>query len=91
MDNRFLNGLLLVDLKKAFDLSKLQLYGCSSSTVQWFTSYLSDRVFNVLALSVQYLSLCLKLKLGPQDSQSMTYGLSCLLIWRHGILQKPII
>ena len=50
MDNRVLNGLLLVDLKKAFDLvnhsillSKLQIYGCSSSTVQWFTSYLSDR------------------------------------------------
>ena len=45
-----LNGLLLVDLKKAFDLvnhsillSKLQIYGCSSSTVQWFTFYLSDR------------------------------------------------
>ena len=50
MDNRVLNGLLLADLKKAFDLvnhsiclSKLQIYGCSSSTVQWFTSYLSDR------------------------------------------------
>ena len=50
MDNRVLNGLLLVDLKKAFDLvnhsillSKLQIYGCLSSTVQWFTSYLSDR------------------------------------------------
>ena len=50
MDNRVLNGLLLVDLKKAFDLVnhsilllKLQIYGCSSSTVQWFTSYLSDR------------------------------------------------
>ena len=50
MDNRVLNGLLLVDLKKAFDLvshsillSQLQIYGCSSSTVQWFTSYLSDR------------------------------------------------
>ena len=50
MDKRVLNGLLLVHLKKAFDLvnhsillSKLQIYGCSSSTVQWFTSYLSDR------------------------------------------------
>ena len=45
-----LNGLLLVDLKKAFDLvnhsillSKLQMYGFSPSTVQWFPSYLSDR------------------------------------------------
>ena len=50
MDNGVLNGLLLVDLRKAFDLvnhsillSKLQIYGCSSSTVQWFASYLSDR------------------------------------------------
>ena len=49
MDNRVLNGLLLVDLKEAFDLVnhsillKLQIYGCSSSTVQWFTSSLSDR------------------------------------------------
>ena len=50
MDTGVLNGLLLVDLKKVFDLvnqrillSKLQIYGSSSSTVQWFASYLSDR------------------------------------------------
>ena len=50
MDIGVLNGLLLVDLRKAFDLvnhiillSKLQIYGCLSSTVQWFASYLSDR------------------------------------------------
>ena len=50
MDIGVLNGLLLVDLRKAFDLvnhsillSKLQIYDCSSSTVQWFASYLSDR------------------------------------------------
>ena len=50
MDIGVLNGLLLVDLRKAFDLvnhsillSKLQIYGCSSSAVQWFASYLSDR------------------------------------------------
>ena len=50
MDNRLLNGLLLVDLKKAFDLVdhsvllfKLNSYGCSPSSVEWFTSYLSNR------------------------------------------------
>ena len=50
MDIGVPNGLLLVDLRKAFDLvnhsillSKLQIYGCPSSTVQWFASYLSDR------------------------------------------------
>ena len=48
-DTRVLNGPLLVDLKKAFDLvnhnillSKLHICGCSSSTVQWFASYLSE-------------------------------------------------
>ena len=50
MDKRLLNGLLLVDLKKAFDLVdhqvllfKLESYGCSQSTVGWFSSYLSNR------------------------------------------------
>ena len=49
MDTRVLNGLFLVHLKKAFDLvnhsirlSKLTFYGSSSSTVQWFASYLPD-------------------------------------------------
>ena len=43
-------SVLSILFKKAFDLVnhsilllKLQIYGCSSSTVQWFTSYLSDR------------------------------------------------
>ena len=45
-----INGLLLFDLKKAFDLvnhntliQKLKLYGFSPSALQWFTSYLADR------------------------------------------------
>ena len=44
------DGLLLVDLKKAFDLvdhdtllNKLRIYGCSHSTMVWFRSYLSGR------------------------------------------------
>lgn len=48
MDNKLLNGLLLVDLKKAFDLvdhdtllNKLRIYGCSHSMMAWFRSYLS--------------------------------------------------
>lgn len=50
MDARLLNGLLLLDFKKAFDLVdhdillfKLSVYGCSRSTVKWFSSYLTDR------------------------------------------------
>ena len=42
-------------------LSKLQIYGYLSSTIQWFTSYLSDRSLNVLTLRVHYLTLCLYL------------------------------
>ncbi|CAB4036993.1 Hypothetical predicted protein, partial [Paramuricea clavata] len=50
IDNKKLNGLLLVDFKKAFDLVdreililKLRMFGCSSLVLKWFTSYLSDR------------------------------------------------
>ena len=51
MDTTVLNELLLVDLKKAFDLvnhtillSKLHICGCSFSTLQWFASYLCDQL-----------------------------------------------
>ena len=49
IDNKKLNGLLLVDFKKAFDLVdheililKLRMFGCSPLVLKWFTSYLSD-------------------------------------------------
>ena len=51
MDNGRLNGVIFLDLKKAFDcvdhnilLKKLQLYGASPCTVKWFKSYLSNRI-----------------------------------------------
>ena len=43
-------GLVLVDFKKAFDLvdhnillHKLEMYGPKNETLQWFTSYLTER------------------------------------------------
>ena len=49
-DNKLINELLLVDLKKVFDLvdhdtllNKPRIYGCSHSTMAWFCSYLSGR------------------------------------------------
>ena len=43
-------GAIFLDLRKAFDfvnhdllVAKLQMYGCSSSALLWFKSYLSDR------------------------------------------------
>ena len=48
--NSLLNGVLIVDLKKAFDLvsheiliQKLRLHRCNGPTLNWFNSYLTDR------------------------------------------------
>lgn len=50
IDNSLLNGVIFLDLKKAFNtmdhailLGKLKLYGVSSQSLNWFHSYLSDR------------------------------------------------
>ena len=50
MDQGQINGVIFLDLKKAFDmvdhqilLSKLQAYGIRGLTLKWFTSYLEQR------------------------------------------------
>ena len=50
MDRCDINGLLMLDLSKAFDLinhnlllKRLEIYGLSESTLGWFNSYLSMR------------------------------------------------
>ena len=50
IDNGFLNGVVFIDLKKAFDtidheiiLRKLSYFGADQATIKWFQSYLSDR------------------------------------------------
>ena len=50
IDNKHLNGVIFLDLKKAFDtmdhailLRKLQLHGVDCLSLKWFRSYLSDR------------------------------------------------
>ena len=50
IDRGFINAVVFLDLKKAFDivdhnilLSKLQAYGIQGSTNQWFWSYLKNR------------------------------------------------
>ena len=50
IDNKHLNGVIFLDLKKVFDtmdhailLEKLKLYGVDCLSLKWFRSYLSDR------------------------------------------------
>ena len=50
IDNGFLNGVVFIHLKKAFDtndheiiLRKLSYFGAHQATIKWFQSYLSDR------------------------------------------------
>ena len=50
IDNGFINGVIFIDLKKAFDtidhrilLSKLASYRVDQKALKWFDSYLSDR------------------------------------------------
>ena len=50
IDNGLLNGVILIDLKKAFDtidhtilLRKLQMYGVDQNGIKFFESYLSNR------------------------------------------------
>ena len=49
MDQGLFTGAIILHLRKAFDVvnhellvAKLQMYGCSSSALLWFKSYLSD-------------------------------------------------
>ena len=49
-DNDCVSGMVLFDYRKAFDmidhtllLKKLEVYGPSTETLQWFTSYLRNR------------------------------------------------
>ena len=50
MDQGLYTGVIFLDLRKAFDVvnldllvTKLQMYGCSSSALLWLKSYLPDR------------------------------------------------
>ena len=50
IDKGLLNGVILLDLRKVFDLidhqillHKLHLYKCSTKSMQWFQSYLEER------------------------------------------------
>ena len=50
MDTGLINGVLFLDLRKAFDtvdhqimIRKMYLYGVKDNALAWFTSYLSNR------------------------------------------------
>ena len=53
-DGGLLTGVIAIDLQKAFDtidhkilLNKMKFLGFSETVIQWFNSYLSDRIFKI--------------------------------------------
>ena len=67
IDKGMVNGVLFLDLKKAFDtvdhvilLTKLRYYGVETDTVNWFTSYLQNRqqvcYANGITSSIDYIT-----------------------------------
>jgi hypothetical protein len=51
MDKGLINGVVFLDLKKAFDtvdhdimIKKLEFYGIKNTALRWFTSYPSHRI-----------------------------------------------
>ena len=69
IENGLLNGIVFLDLRKAFDLvdtnillQKLELYGCDENSMLWFKSYLQGR------------QQCVQYKGQFSAKQSVTHG-----------------
>ena len=63
MDKGFFTGVVMTDLRKAFDvvdhkllLKKLQVYGLNTNSLKWFQSYLSGRYQKVCVDGKPYLN-----------------------------------
>ena len=95
MDQGLYTGVIFLDLRKAFDVvnldllvTKLQMYGCSSSVLRWFKSYLWDRRQCVNIAGT--LSDTEVLKSGvPQGSNVMNMGQKRIWVpasnWTYGL------
>ena len=76
MDQGLFTGAIFLDLRKAFDVvnhdllvAKLQMYGCSSSALLRFKSYLSDR------------RQCVKIAGILSDTELLKFGVPQGSIW----------
>jgi len=89
MDQGLYTGAIFLDLRNAFDvvnhdllIAKLQIYGCSPSSLLWFKSYLTDcrRIFQAPYLIPKYCLLVF-----PRVRSWVLHFSSCLSMTYHSL------
>ena len=89
MDQGYLNGVIFLDLKKAFDsidhnilLMKMKLYGLTEFSLKWFRSCLANRIQVCKVDHVQSKQTSIKFGVHQGSTLGLLLFLFMLIIWQ---------